>query len=144
MTNSTETTEERNKGGRPSKYNPAYCDLVIEDARLGFSLSAFAGGIDVDRDTITEWRKVHPEFDVACRTAKAVRTRYLETGLMKEDATAPAVNARKFALVNCAPDDWRSETTLKHVGGDPEAGDKPIQTASSVVIEVVGVKPDEE
>lgn len=94
---------------------------------MGFSLSAFAGGIEVDRDTITEWRKVHPEFDQACKTAKAVRARFLEGGMMERDIPAPAMNARKFALVNCAEDDWRSETTLKHVGGDPAAGDKPVQ-----------------
>lgn len=113
--------------GRPSKYRPEFCQAVIEDGRLGFSLSAFAGGIEVDRDTITEWRKVHPEFDQACKTAKAVRARFLEGGMMERDIPAPAMNARKFALVNCAEDDWRSETTLKHVGGDPASGDKPVQ-----------------
>lgn len=121
--------------GRPSKYDPAYCQAVIEDARLGFSLSAFAGGIEVDRDTITEWRKVHPEFDQACKTAKAVRSRYLETGIMKEDIASPAMNARKLALANCAEEDWRTETTLKHVGGDPAAGDKPVQ------VDVSGLSP---
>lgn len=118
---------EKRPVGRPSKYRPEFCQAVIEDGRLGFSLSAFAGGIEVDRDTITEWRKVHPEFDQACKTAKAVRARFLEGGMMERDIPAPAMNARKFALVNCAEDDWRSETTLKHVGGDPAAGDKPVQ-----------------
>lgn len=67
------TNTEKRPAGRPSKYDPAYCDLVIDDAKEGFSLTAFAGGIQIDRDTVTEWRKVHPEFDSACRAAKAVR-----------------------------------------------------------------------
>jgi len=120
-------TVETRQRGRPSKYDEAYCDAVIEDARLGFSLSAFAGGIQVDRDTITEWRKVHPEFDQACKIAKLVRARMLETDMIKLDIPAPAMNARKLALANCAEDDWRDQSTLKHVGGDPESGDKPIQ-----------------
>lgn len=125
-------TPDKRPVGRPSKYDPAYCEGVIEDAKQGFSLSAYAGGIEVDRDTITEWRKVHPEFDQACKVAKLVRARFLETGIMKEDIPGPAMNARKLALANCAEDDWRSETTLKHVGGDPAAGDKPIQAQVNV------------
>ena len=113
--------------GRPTSYDPSYCDLVIEDARIGYSLSAFAGGIQVSRQTITDWRKAHPDFDVACATAKVVRARFLEGGMMERDIPAPAMNARKFALVNCAEEDWRAESTIKHVGGDPAAGDKPIQ-----------------
>lgn len=129
------TDTEKPSAGRPSKYDPAYCDAVIDDARLGFSLSAFAGGIQVDRDTITEWRKVHPDFDQACKIAKLVRARMLETDFIKLDIPAPAMNARKLALANCAEEDWRSEQTLKHVGGSPENGDQPIRG----VIDVTGM-----
>ena len=118
-------TETKRNGGRPSLYKAEYCEAVIEDARKGFSLSAFAGSIPVDRDTITEWRKVHPEFDIACRAAKAVRARYLETGILKEDIAGPAMNARRFALINCAEQDWRAEATVKHVGGGKD--DEPIR-----------------
>lgn len=140
---------EKRAVGRPSKYRPEFCQAVIEDGRMGYSLSAFAGGIEVDRDTITEWRKVHPEFDQACKTAKAVRARFLEGGMMERDIPAPAMNARKFALVNCAEDDWRSETTLKHVGGDPAAGDKPVQVnvtglSESALAEIAGLKVEGE
>lgn len=121
--------------GRPTKYDPAYCDGVIAAGRMGFSLTAYAGSIEVDRDSITEWRKVHPDFDRACRIAKAVRAHFLEGGMMERDIPAPAMNARKFALVNCAEEDWRSESTIKHVGGDPASGDQPIRG----VIDVSGM-----
>lgn len=124
--------------GRPTKYDPAYCDGVIAAGRLGFSLTAYAGSIEVDRDSITEWRKRHPDFDRACKIAKAVRAHFLEGGMMERDIPAPAMNARKFALVNCAEEDWRSESTIKHVGGDPATGDKPIQ-----VIDVTGLSPEQ-
>ena len=131
-------TPETNRGGRPASYDPSYCQAVIEDARVGFSLSAFAGGIEVSRQTITDWRKAHPEFDVACATAKVVRARFLEGGMMERDIPAPAMNARKFALVNCAEEDWRAESTIKHVGGDPASGDKPIQ-----VMDVSDLSPEQ-
>lgn len=123
---------EKRGPGQPTKYDPAYCEAVIEDGRIGFSLTAFAGGIGVDRSTISEWRRVHPEFDAACKSAMAVRSRFLEGGMMERDIPAPAMNARKFALVNCAPDDWRDQSTLKHVGGDPASGDQPVRVAVDV------------
>lgn len=122
-------TDQTKPVGRPTKYDPAYCDLVIEDAAIGFSLSAFAGGIRVSRESITEWRRVHPDFDEACKTAKLVRARFLETGIMKEDIPGPAMNARKFALVNCAEEDWREpKQILEHTGTDGG----PIQTVGWV------------
>ena len=129
------TDTRKNLGGRPTKYDPSYCDLVIEDAKQGFSLSAFAGGIQVSRDTITGWREQHPEFDEACRTAKLVRARFLETGIMKEDIPGPAMNARKFALVNCAEEDWREKQSVELSG--PNGG--PIQSQSVVM----GVKAED-
>lgn len=106
------------RSGRPTKYDESYCDAVVADGALGFSLTAFAGGIGVDRTTISEWRKVHPDFDAACRYAMAIRSRFLEGGMMERDIPAPAMNARKFALVNCAPEDWREKTSVEHTGVD--------------------------
>jgi hypothetical protein len=115
--------------GRPTKYDPAYCEAVIEDAAKGFSLSAFCGGILVARDTLTGWREQHPEFDQACKVAKLVRARFLETGIMDMSVPAPAMNARKFALVNCAEEDWREpKQILEHTGTDGG----PIQTVGWV------------
>lgn len=121
--------------GRPTKYDPAYCQAVIEDAAQGFSLSAFCGGIQVARDTLTGWRQQHPEFDDACKVAKLVRARFLETGIMKEDIPGPAMNARKFALVNCAEEDWREKQAVELTG--PNGG--PIQSQSVVM----GVKAED-
>lgn len=118
----------KNRGGRPTKYDPSYCDLVIDDAEQGYSLSAFCGGIRIDRTTLSEWRRVHPEFDAACLAAKLVRARFLETGIMKEDIPGPAMNARKFALVNCAEEDWREKQSVELTG--PNGG--AIQTESRI------------
>lgn len=119
--------------GRPTKYNPDYCDGVVADGALGFSLTAYAGLIGVDRDTITEWRKVHPEFDAACRHAMAVRARFLEGGMMERDVPAPAMNARKFALVNCAPTDWRDK--IDTVISGPDGGPVRIEKIERVVLD---------
>lgn len=124
-------SEETKPTGRPTKYDPSYCQAVIDDAAKGFSLSAFCGGIMVARDTLTGWRQTHPEFDEACKVAKLVRARFLETGIMDMSVPAPAMNARKFALVNCAEEDWREpKQTLEHTGADGG----PIQSQATIKV----------
>lgn len=102
--------------GRPSKYSPAYCDEVIASGAEGLSLTAFAGVIGVDRSTINEWMAVHPEFSQACKKAQAKRTLYLERGMLSPDASGPMVTARRFALANAAPDEWREKQAVELSG----------------------------
>lgn len=99
--------------GRPTKYQPRFCDLVIEDGKKGLSLTAFAGGIGVDRSTINEWMAAHPEFSQAVKEHQAARTRHLEETLLSSDQ-GPRVTARIFALKNAAPDEWRDKTEVAH------------------------------
>ena len=109
--------------GRPSLYKPEYCEAVLECGSRGLSLTAFAGEINVCRDTITEWMSVHPEFSLACKKAQAKRTNFLETGMLEREATGPMVTARRFALANAAPDEWREKVVQEQTG----AGGGPIE-----------------
>jgi hypothetical protein len=99
--------------GRPTKYDPTYCDEVIETMALGLSLTAFAGRIRVARSTINEWMEQHPEFSESVRVGKACRTANLEEGMLAADS-GPAVTARMFALKNADPDEWRDKTEVKN------------------------------
>lgn len=54
-------------GGRPSKYQPNYCEMLIEHMSTGLSYECFAGDLSVSKDTLYEWEKVHPEFSDAKR-----------------------------------------------------------------------------
>jgi phage terminase large subunit len=58
------------KVGRPSKYDPSFCDLVIELGAQGKSKAQLAASIGVSRETIDLWAKVHPEFSDALKFAK--------------------------------------------------------------------------
>lgn len=51
--------------GRPSKYDPKYCDQLREHMGKGFSFESFAATIGVNRDTLYQWAKVHSEFSDA-------------------------------------------------------------------------------
>lgn len=102
--------------GRPTKYLPEYCEAVLEAGDEGLSLTAFAGIIKVDRDTITEWVKVHPEFSLAVKGHQARRTLKLERDLMRAP-DGPNVTSRIFALKNAAPEDWRDKQDVALSGG---------------------------
>lgn len=100
--------------GRPTKYDPAYCEQVITAGDAGLSLTAFAGRIRVARSTINKWMDEHAEFAEAVDIAKAVRTLYLEDQLLVGDPKR--VTAHIFALKNAAPDEWRDRREVAHSG----------------------------
>ena len=76
-------------GGRPTKYDPKYCDeiirffdvqpyQIIDGKRVANDLPFlidFAMKIGVCDDTIVEWAKVHPEFSAAYKKAKKMAER---------------------------------------------------------------------
>lgn len=101
--------------GRPSKYEPRFCDELIEFMGGGYSLTAFAGSIGVARSTINVWMAEHAEFSEATRVGQAKRTMALEKTLIAGE-TGPKVTGHIFALKNADPDGWRDKQELEHSG----------------------------
>ena len=105
--------------GRPSKYRPEYCDMLVEHMAEGASMTSFAAEIDVSRETISEWSRVHPEFSVAVKKGKAKCAAWWErlgrTGAMGGEVNPTLVI---FGLKNMAGDDWRDKQELAHTSPD--------------------------
>ena len=103
--------------GRPSAYDPAYCDQIVEFMSEGYSVTAFAGRIRVARQTIYNWAEAHPEFLDALNVGQAVAALWWEDRLRANAQTGegnatPAI----FALKNRASEDWREKIDLAHSG----------------------------
>jgi hypothetical protein len=64
--------------GQPTKYDPKYCEMVIEHMSQGLSVEAFAGIIAVCKDTVYEWAKVHEDFSDAIKVGKSKRRVFFE------------------------------------------------------------------
>lgn len=99
-------------GGRPTTYKPEYCEMVIEAAREGKSLTSFAADIDVGRQSITDWAKAHEEFSLAVTRAKAITGAWYERQqrrLIEEGGTSAQSTLVVFGLKNMASDDWREK-----------------------------------
>lgn len=77
--------------GRPTAYDPKYCDEIIEYfgvkpyetingkqvAADTPTLAGFACKIGVHRDTLHEWTQKHPDFSDAVKRAKAFQESFL-------------------------------------------------------------------
>lgn len=107
--------------GRPSKYDPAYCDQVVAHMADGASLTSFAAEIDVARDTLTEWVSAHPEFSLAVKRGKAKCAAWWEKrnrDSAQNGAPQGANTLIIFGLKNMAPDEWADKQQIDHRSGD--------------------------
>jgi hypothetical protein len=107
----------RDMAGRPSKYDPTFCDGIVEHCRDGSSLTSYAAAIGVCRDTITEWASAHEEFSLAVKRAKAVCAAWWEK-TARTNAVDGKGNATLciFGLKNMGPEDWRDKVETEHSG----------------------------
>jgi len=64
--------------GQPTKYDPAYCDQVVEWGKQGYSREMIAGELDVSWNTLINWMEANPDFLAALETAKMHEMIYFE------------------------------------------------------------------
>jgi hypothetical protein len=103
--------------GRPSTYDPAFCEQIVDFMKDGFSIGAFAGNIGVCRATIFNWADDYPEFLDAVKRAKAASQLWWERRhqefAMKGEGNAASII---FGLKNRASDDWQDKQVQEHAG----------------------------
>lgn len=105
--------------GRPSKYDPAFCDEAVTFLEQGYSTTALAGHLKVSRSTLYKWADEHEAFSDALKTGQAMSAVWWEDRLravaMGEDGNA---SAAIFGLKNRAADDWREKVIQDHTSSD--------------------------
>jgi hypothetical protein len=52
----------KNDTGRPTKYKPEYCQLLIKHMTTGLSYETFGAALNVSKETIYDWERAHAEF----------------------------------------------------------------------------------
>lgn len=57
--------------GQPTKYDPKYCQMVVEHVSQGYSFPSFAAIIGVAVDTLYAWEHRFPEFSEAKKKSLA-------------------------------------------------------------------------
>lgn len=109
------------KRGRPTKYRKAYCDKVVELGKQGKSKAQMALELNVCRDTLDEWCRVHQEFSDAITRARDYALAWWEekAQLGIEFPTA-AFNAALYGKVMAArfPEDYRDRSQVDNISSD--------------------------
>ena len=103
-------------GGRPSKYDPSFCDRVIELGREGASLTEIAADIGVVRDTIYAWIDNYDEFFDAMKKASELSQAFWER--MGREGTTGKISGFNalsyiFQMKNRFPRDWRDRKEVE-------------------------------
>jgi len=107
--------------GRPSTYDPAYCEQIIDYMSNGYSVTAFAGSIGVARSTVYKWADEHPDFSDALKSAQAKSSIWWEDCL-RDIAQGKDGNATAaiFGLKNRSADEWRDKSVVEGPGANGE------------------------
>ena len=106
------------KMGRPTSYDPDYCDRVKELGAKGYSRAQIAADIGVARQTLYDWEQAHPEFLDSMRRAKDLELAWWEhagqRGMFMKSFSAAAwgLQAR-----NRFPREYRDQREIDHSGG---------------------------
>lgn len=116
--------------GRPSTYDPAYCERVIEMGRDGEGPAAYSAEFGIDRATLYKWAETYPEFRTALSRAKQLEQVWWERA-GRQGMQAKTFNALvwKTSMQARFREDYteRKSTEISGPGGEP------VQIQSQVV-----------
>ena len=105
-------------GGRPTKYDPDFCQRVIEYGKEGMSKAEMAVNLDISRDSFTEYENTHPEFSAAVKEAINASQAWWEEKGRKAVFNSVNFNATAFIfnMKNRFKDDWSDRVITEHAG----------------------------
>lgn len=117
--------------GRPSDYDAAHCERVVELGKEGKSVVQMACALDVHKDTLYEWAKVHDAFSDAFTRAKQWSQDWWETkGQSGLDASGFNASLWSRSMAARFPNDYTERQKRELTGKDGGA----IETKTEVAI----------
>ena len=105
--------------GRPTKYDPAFCETVIACGAEGKTLAEMADAIDIDRATLNEWVERHEEFSRAVKRGLDKAQAWWENrGRIATFGGFEGYNATSFIfnMKNRFKEDWRDKVEQENSG----------------------------
>jgi transposase len=133
--NPPETRKRYPHPGQPEKYDPAYCELVLEWGQQGKSKTWMAAELGIAKQTLANWADQHPEFLAALTRAKTLEQKWWEDAGQRNLTTsgfAQTMWGRSMAAR--FPDEWR-ETSRQEIGGK-DGGPLQVDVADVSALEV--------
>lgn len=112
-----------NRGGRPTKYDPSFCERVVELGKRGFSLCEIASDLMIVTATLSDWARKNKEFSAAMDLARQLSQAWWEEKgrayLVEGEIEGKGkINASLYSRSMAArfPDDWRENNKTIIVG----------------------------
>lgn len=108
--------------GRPTDYEPEYCDKLIAHMELGYSFESFAGKIKVCKQTIYTWLEKYPEFlDAKKRGTELSRYFWEKFGINGMAGHVKNFNCAAwiFNMKNRFREDWHDRQEIEHAFPKP-------------------------
>ena len=106
----SEEPSTKHPGGRPSLYDPAYCEVAETFLAEGYSVAALAGRLKVCVATVKNWMHDYPEFLAAVKRGQAGAVYWWEKANRNLAMTGEGnATACVFGLKNRASDEWRDK-----------------------------------
>lgn len=109
--------------GRPTKYKPEFCDMVIEMGKTGASKAEMALDLDIAWSTFQLWQEVHEEFSAAVKEAERLSQGWWEkNGRIATFGGVSGFNPTSyiFNMKNRFKHEWRDKFEQEHSGKDGE------------------------
>lgn len=131
-------TDEKPKGGRPSKFKPEFSKQAEKLAALGATDREIAGFFDVAESTLNLWKHTQPGFSESIKVAKEAADTRVEQSLYRRAVGYTFDSEKVFQFQGAVV---RAETT-EHVPPDTTAGifwlknRKPAEWREKLEIEV--------
>jgi len=105
--------------GRPTKYNPAFCDIVIKMMKKGHSKQSVAGKIGISRDTLYEWCRRYPEFSDTIKVGEMMSWHYWEDiGIKATLGKMKGFRPSLWIFTMKARFGWRDNSPVKRLEDD--------------------------
>jgi hypothetical protein len=107
--------------GRPTKYDPALCEKVVELGKLGKSRWAIASELGITPNNLKEWEAVHEDFRAALAISRQDSLAYWEAlaeNHMIEFPGGPKINTGLWSRSMAArfPEQYRENSKVELTG----------------------------
>ena len=123
--------------GRPTKYRPKFCQMLIDHMADGYSFESFGAIAEVWDTTLDDWVNTIPEFSEA-KTIGRRKQLYANEKLIRDVAKFGDGNATAaiFILKNCHPKTWRDRREIEITPPKDMTQDELIKEAEELLKQV--------
>ena len=105
---------DKSEVGRPTKYKPEYCELIVKMAQEGASFTEFRAAIGgVTRQTLHNWKDAYPAFLDAYTRAETVGEAFWDRQMRTDLMYSKEVNAPLVKLYFANRFGWSDKTESK-------------------------------